>query len=106
MTFPIGSNEGGHAIPPGTEPLLPTFFSPSGITYTYLPGESETLYTLDLAGKPLLAEVPNTTAQWNLPGTSRYRRDDGRRCPRGTAEHGVCCSVIAGDERGFAGGWS
>ena len=59
MTFTIGSNEGGHPIPPGTDPLLLTFFAPSGITYTYLPGESGTLYTLDLAGKPLLAEVTN-----------------------------------------------
>ncbi len=57
MTFTIGSNEGGHAIPPDTEPLLLTFFSPSGITYTYRPGDSGTLYLFELAGKPTLAEV-------------------------------------------------
>jgi hypothetical protein len=57
MTFTIGSNEGGHAIPPGPEPLLLTFFSPSGVTYTYLPGDSGTLYSFELAGKPILAEV-------------------------------------------------
>lgn len=57
MTFTVGSNEGGHAIAPGTEPLLLTFFSPSGITMTYEPGISGTLYSLELDGKPILAEV-------------------------------------------------
>ena len=57
MSFTIGSNEGGHAIPPATEPMLLTFFSPSGITYTYTPGDSGTLYLFELASKPTLAEV-------------------------------------------------
>jgi hypothetical protein len=60
MTYKVGKPTSGKCDAVTGAGCLASLFVPAGISIIYLPGDSGTLYVVDLGGHQVLVDVPNS----------------------------------------------